>query len=83
VELLASQPTAQAALLEIRADLYGDDEPGARGRPAAKIGDSRSYKVQKVGEMEPFVRLPVSLLGLEKGQTATVTFQDGRIVVTV
>jgi hypothetical protein len=83
VELLASQPTAQAALLEIRADLYGDDEPGARGRPAAKVGDSRSYKVQKVGEMEPFVRLPVSLLGLEKGQTATVTFQDGRIVVTV
>jgi hypothetical protein len=56
----------------IRADLLGDDEPGARGRPPAKVG-----------EMDPFIRLPVSLLGLAKGATATVTFHDGRIVVTV
>jgi hypothetical protein len=83
VDLLASQPTAQAALLEIRSDLFGDDEPGARGRPAAKVGDSRSYKVQQVGDMDPFVRLPVSLLGISKGQTATVTFENGRIVVRV
>ena len=83
VELLASVPEKAAALLEIRADLFGDDEPGARGRPAVKIGDSRSYKVQQVGEMDPFIRLPVSLLGLGKGSTATVAFHDGRIVVTV
>jgi hypothetical protein len=80
-DLLASQPEAQSALIGIRSDLFGDDEPGARGRPAAKVGDSRAYKVQQVGEMDPFIRLPVSLLGLGKGQTATVTFEDGRIVV--
>lgn len=67
----------------IRADLLGDDEPGARGRPPAKVGDSRSYKVQQVNDIDPFIRLPVSLLGLAKGATATVTFHDGRIVVTV
>lgn len=83
LDLLASQPTAQAALLEIRAELFGDDEPGARGRPAAKVGDSRAYKVQQVGEMDPFIRLPVSLLGLAKGSTATVTFENGRITVRV
>ena len=82
-DLLASQPETQAALVALRADLFGDDEPGARGRPAAKVGDSRQYKVQKVGEMDEFIRLPVSLLGLPKGATATVTFHDGRIVVTV
>jgi hypothetical protein len=83
VDLLASQPETQSALAAIRADLLGDDEPGARGRPAAKVGDARSYKVQQVNDMDPFIRLPVSLLGLAKGATATVTFHDGRIVVTV
>ena len=83
VDLLASQPEVAASLAAIRSDLFGDDEPGARGRPAAKVGDSRAYKVQQVGEMDPFIRLPVSLLGLAKGSTATVTFENGRIVVTV
>ena len=83
VDLLASQPEVAASLAAIRSDLLGDGEPGARGRPPAKVGDSRAYKVQQVGEMDPFIRLPVSLLGLAKGSTATVTFEDGRITVTV
>ena len=82
-DLLASQPETQSALVALRSDLFGDDEPGARGRPAAKVGDSRAYKVQQVGEMDPFIRLPVSLLGLAKGQSATVTFEDGHIIVRV
>jgi len=83
VDLLASQPEVAASLAAIRSDLLGADEPGARGRPAAKVGDSRAYKVQQVGEMDPFIRLPVSLLGLAKGSAATVTFENGRIIVTV
>ena len=83
VDLLATQPEVAASLAAIRSDLLGDGEPGARGRPAAKVGDSRAYKVQQVGEMDPFIRLPVSLLELAKGQSATVTFEDGRIIVTV
>ena len=82
-DLLASQPETQSALVALRSDLFGDDEPGARGRPAAKVGDSRAYKVQQVGEMDPFIRLPVSLLGLAKGQSATVTFEDDHIIVRV
>ena len=83
VDLLASQPEVAASLAAIRSDLLGDGEPGARGRPAAKVGDSRAYKVQQVGEMDPFIRLPVSLLGLAKGQSATVTFEDDHIIVRV
>ena len=82
-DLLASQPETQSALVALRSDLFGDDEPGARGRPAAKVGDSRAYKVQQVGEMDPFIRLPVSLLGLAKGQSDTVTFEDDHIIVRV
>ena len=83
VDLLASQPEVAASLVALRSDLFGDDEPGARGRPAAKVGDSRAYKVQQVNDTDPFIRLPVSLLGLAKGSTATVTFEDGRIIVRV
>ena len=50
VDLLASQPETRAALEALRGELLGDSEPGERGRPAAKVGESRSYKVQQVGD---------------------------------
>jgi hypothetical protein len=83
IDLLASQAQHREALEALREQLLGGDEPGQRGRPAAKVGDVRGYRVQQVHDTDPFIRLPVSLLGLGKGQTATVSFQDGRIVVTV
>ena len=81
VDLLASQPETAAALVGMRADLFGDDAPGERGRPAAKLGDSRAYKVQQVGDGDPFIRLPVSLLGAVKGGSVTVTFARDGITV--
>lgn len=81
LDLLAGQPKQREALEGLRHDLFGDSAPGERGRPAAKIGDSRAYKVQQVGEMDPFIRLPVSLLGASKGSAVTVTFGNGSITV--
>lgn len=81
VDLLSSQTEAQSQLLALREELIGSDEPGERGRPAAKIGESRSYKVQQVGDGDPFIRLPVSLLGAVKGGVVSVTF--GRDGITV
>ena len=81
VDLLASQPETAAALSAMRGELLGDDTPGERGRPAAKVGDSRTYKVQQVGDGDAFIRLPVSLLGAVKGGSVTVTF--GRDGITV
>jgi hypothetical protein len=80
-DLLAGQPAVREALEGLRSDLFGEGGTGERGRPAAKIGESRSYKVQQVGESDPFIRLPVSLLGLAKGGSATVTFDNGVIRV--
>ncbi len=81
VDLLAGQPAVREALEALRSDLFGEGGTGERGRPAAKIGESRGYKVQQVGDSDPFIRLPVSLLGLAKGGTATVTFDNGVIRV--
>ena len=63
------------------ADSLAPESSGERGRPAAKVGESRGYRVQQVGDSDPFIRLPVSLLGLSKGSVATVTFDNGVIRV--
>jgi hypothetical protein len=81
LELLAGMPEKRAALEALRSDLFGEGGTGERGRPAAKVGESRGYKVQQVGDSDPFIRLPVSLLGLAKGGVATVFFDNGVIRV--
>lgn len=83
IELLGASPDNADALADLRDELFTSEGAGARGRPAVQIGQSRTYRVQEVGETGAFVRLPVGLLGLAKGQSATVTFQDGRIIVTM
>ena len=69
-----------AKLVELRGKLF-TKSTGARGRKAASVGDTRNYSVQEVAETGAFVRLPVGLLGLVKGDEVRVTFLDGRIVV--
>lgn len=82
VDLLSSQPQHRESLEALRTELLGDSEPGERGRPAAKVGESRVYKAQQVGDGDPFIRLPVSLLRAAKGEGVRVTFGDGVITVT-
>jgi hypothetical protein len=81
IELLATQTQQREALETLRDTLLGGSEAGERGRPAAKVGESRVYKTQQVGDSDPFVRLPVGLLGALKGQTVTVSFGNGVITV--
>ena len=81
VELLAASPENADALADLRDTLFASEGSGARGRPAVAIGQSRTYRVQEVGETGAFIRLPVGLLGLAKGQSANVHFEDGKITV--
>ena len=83
IELLATQPQQREALETLRDTLLGGGEAGERGRPAAKVGEARAYKVQQVGESDPFIRLPVGLLGALKGETVTVLFGKDGITVKV
>lgn len=83
IELLATQPQQREALETLRDTLLGGGEAGERGRPAARVGESRAYKVQQVNDSDPFIRLPVGLLGALKGETVTVTFGKDGITVKV
>ena len=53
-----------------------------RGRTAPKAGETRSYKAQQIKNGSPFLRLPLDSLGIEKGATVRVRFDDDRIVIT-
>lgn len=52
-----------------------------RGRGIPVEGATRSYKAQRLNDADPFIRLPVSALGVEKGQVVTVSFRSGVIEV--
>lgn len=53
-----------------------------RGRTAPKPGETRSYKAQQIKNGSPFLRLPLDSLGVEKGGTVRVRFDDDRIIIT-
>jgi len=62
---------------------YPEPEKGHSRKPV-ELGETRSYKAQTKGkdvETEPFVRVPVELLGIAKGQPVDITFNDGQIVL--
>jgi len=61
-------------------EMYGEKGEG-RGRTPASIGEIRGYKVQQVKDGEVFIKLPVSLLNVLKGNKVQVYFKDGHIVV--
>ena len=62
------------------ADTFGGTS-GQRGCSAVKVGESRLYSVQQVGDAGAFIRLPVELLGATKGTNVTVTFHADHILV--
>lgn len=70
----------------------GERTDGSRGRSQPKSGESRNYKAmtspvkdkdgKETGRSDPFVRIPVSTLGVEGGAQLQANFEDGRIVLT-
>ena len=72
-----------AALTEKRDIFASAVTVGVKGRKPAKIGEARSYRVQQLGDDgDLFIRLPLSTLGVSKGDKVECSFQDGKIVVT-
>lgn len=53
-----------------------------RGRAAPITGETRSYKAQQINTGGPFLRLPLDVLGVEKGGAVRVTFTEDHIVVS-
>jgi hypothetical protein len=55
--------------------------PGTRGRAVPSSGQERLYRAQKIHAGGPFLRLPLSPLGTDKGSLVRVRFERDQIVV--
>lgn len=70
------------ALADLSDELYPNEGTGERGRPAPRVGETRTYSVQQVGDGALFFRCPVDLLpGMRKGASVRVTFTADGITV--
>ncbi len=54
---------------------------GGRGKKAPRKGQRRKYITQEVASKGPFIRVPVSILGLVKGLPASISFDEDRIIL--
>lgn len=80
IDLLGARPDLAATLQAWRDSTFQASD-GARGRPAVKVGESRAYRAQQVGDDgDVFIRLPLSLLGAKKGDPVSCTFNADRTV---
>jgi len=68
-------------LAELITDLFPSSGKG-RGKQQPVDGETRFYSVQRVKNSAPFIRLPLSILDVERGQEVAVTFNGKKIVVT-
>lgn len=59
------------------------DSPGSPGRKQVRIGDTREYTVQQVGnEGDLFMRVPLGTLGSVRGEKVLAAFEDGKITIS-
>lgn len=72
-------------LINLRAIFAARKNNGTKGRKPVSVGDTRDYKSQQTemdGKLgEAFIKLPVALLGLSKGDMTRVFFESGVIKV--
>ena len=81
VTSLDSKGLETAQLADLITDLFPASGKG-RGKQQPVDGETRFYSVQKVKNSAPFIRLPLSIMGVERGQEVAVTFNGKKIVVT-
>ena len=55
--------------------------PGTRGRSVPSSGQERLYKAQRIHAGGPFLRLPLTPLGTDKGGVVKVRFERDQIIV--
>jgi hypothetical protein len=78
---LDSKGLETAQLAEFIGELFPASGKG-RGKQQPVAGEVRGYSVQRVKNSAPFIRLPLSILGVSRGQEVQVKFNGDHIVVT-
>ena len=77
---LDSKGLETAQLAEFISETFPASGKG-RGKQQPVAGEVRGYSVQRVKNSAPFIRLPLSILNVNRGDTVEVTFNNGNIVV--
>lgn len=86
-EIDARDPSRDISDLRAFRDTLADARSGTRGAKPLAAAGSKVYSVQRVGEGDTFIILPVSVLGANKGAGVRV-YADGsgssaRLIVTL
>ncbi len=86
LETLAHAGNDAADLRALRDVFAASSEPGQRGRKPVAVGEERKFKAQQIttddGPGEVFIRLPLSALGVQKGDKVLAKFEaDGVRIV--
>jgi hypothetical protein len=79
---LDSKGLETAEFASFIAELFPASGKG-RGKQQPVSGETRFYSVQKVKNSAPFIRLPLSIMGAERGQEVAVKFDNNKIIVTL
>ncbi len=53
-----------------------------RGRSSPMAGETRTYRAQQVTGSGPFLRLPLDVLGIQKGELVRVKFGETEVTVS-
>lgn len=67
--------------LEAYAATQGYSIFARRGRYSPRVGETRVYNVQRVKDDATFIRLPLSSLGVDRGNKVRVDFENGAVIV--
>ena len=89
-DVLSEAPNCNLEALEsFIVKLHGERSTRkSRGKNPPQTGESRNYKAMTLKnkdgkKSDPFVRIPVSTLGIKGGAHLQADFEDGRIVLTL
>lgn len=83
LQTMGAKPEVLATINSLVREFEPDNETGGRGRVALSVGMVREYRAQAVEGSDAFIRLPVGVLGIRKGENALVTVEKGLIKVTL
>lgn len=78
---LEKQSTRPDTFGEFKDFVESMKQEGSRGKAPAQIGETRSYKAQKLKDGSPFLRLPLDFLGTKKGELVYVTFKSDTTLI--
>jgi len=82
IQSLTINGQSATELQDLSDEFAAANTPGVKGRKPVTSGQTRNYSVQQIGDDgDVFIRLPLSSLGLSKGERVSATFSANGVQV--